>query len=118
MTAKKKIANAERQLDKARSKHDPEPDRVLVAILGWWASLESEVQQAFDLMENFTLVGSSDFRPGFEFLADIRKELHGVEDCLRHGRPMPSIRTIDELGKEIRGLLPNNHEVHTRCGRV
>lgn len=105
--AESHVDQARRNLDAARSKNDPDPDRVLVAILGWWASIEYEVQQVGKLLRKFQRQGSIDFRPGFEFLHDVRSELDTVAEALQTGRPIPSGRPLKDLVEEVNMMLPS-----------
>lgn len=80
---------------------------MLVALLGWWGSIENEIGRVDDVLAKFTSVEDRfKFLPGFEFLKNARSELAGVQDSLLHGRPVPDSRTSDELIEEVNGMLP------------
>ena len=95
------------RLDKARTAKYPSPERVLVALLGWWGSIENEIGRVDDLLAKFTSVEDRfKYLPGFEFLKNASGELAAVQDALLHGRPVPFGRTSDELIEEVNEMLP------------
>ena len=104
-SANAKLKNAKRNLDEARSERDPNPERVLVALLGWQGGIRTEINQVRELIGKFRKMEDLDFRPRFEFLLVVLEELGNAEQSFDNW-PRPCPRSAAELAQEVNGLLP------------
>ena len=99
------LAKAREELDKARTRNAPDPDRVVFALLRWWDNLTSEVNQTIGVLRKFRLTfSSSETLPGFEFAGEASDQLLAILEAIDAGRPMLNRLNAAELSEVIREL--------------
>jgi len=102
----RELAAAQRDLDRVRTENDPEPEKVLAAILGWWNGITCDVDRVASVLRKFeSLEKPYEYRPGFEWAKETAHELGVLLECLDRARPAPRHRSTDELIAEVREML-------------
>lgn len=77
------------------------PDKVLIALLGWWDAITDEIGRMSGMMNEFRVNTGGEFHPGFEFASEAAYGLMSIQEALDDARPSLPAWTIGEVRKLI-----------------